>query len=59
MTIWQRLLITLIVLVLASFVAGLVWRDLFDARIPSYLSGIIGGITALAVWELLRGRPKR
>ncbi len=59
MTIWQRLLITLIVLVLASFVAGLVWRDLFDARIPSYLSGLIGGITALAVWELLRGRPRR
>lgn len=58
-TIWQRLLITLIVLVLASFVAGLVWRDLFDARIPSYLSGLIGGITALAVWELLRGRPRR
>lgn len=58
MTFWQRFLITLIFLILASVVAGLAWRGIFDARIPSYLSGLIGGISALAVWELLRGKPK-
>lgn len=58
-TIWRRLLITLIVMVLASFVVGLAWRGMFDARIPSYLSGLVGGVTALAIWELLRTRPGR
>ena len=57
MTIWQRLLITLVVMVLASFLVGLVWRGMFDARIPSYLSGLVGGATALAIWEFLRARP--
>ena len=46
-------------MVMASFIAGLAWRGMFDARIPSYLSGLIGGVTALAIWELLRIRPKR
>lgn len=59
MTIWQRLLITLIIMTLASLVAGLAWKNLFDAQIPSYLSGLVGGFTALAVWELLRKKRKR
>lgn len=46
-------------MVLASFIAGLAWRGMFDARIPSYLSGLIGGITALGIWELLRTIVKR
>ena len=59
MTIWKRLLITLVIMVVASFLAGLAWRGMFDARIPSYLSGLIGGVTALAIWEFLRSRTKR
>ena len=59
MTIWKRLLITLVIMVVASFLAGLAWRGMFDARIPSYLSGLIGGVTALAIWEFLRNRAKR
>ena len=59
MTIWQRLLITLVFMVLASFIAGLVWRGMFDARIPSYISGLIGGVSALGIWELLRSRRGR
>ena len=35
---WQRLLITLVTMLLTSLVAGLLWRWLFDADIPSYLS---------------------
>jgi hypothetical protein len=41
---WQRLLITLATMLLASFVAGLLWQELFSRKIPGYLSGIIGGI---------------
>lgn len=59
MTIWKRLLITLLCMVLASFIVGLAWRGMFDARIPSYLSGLIGGVSALAIWELLRPRSGR
>ncbi len=41
-------------MVLASLIVGLVWLGVFDARIPSYLSGVIGGLAALATWEFLR-----
>ena len=54
MKLWKRLLITVIAMVVASFLVGLLWRGAFDARIPSYLSGLIGGISALATWEYLR-----
>ncbi len=56
MTFGKRALITLAAMLLASFVAGWLWRGAFDARIPSYLSGVVGGLSALAAWELLRGR---
>ena len=56
MTLSKRLLITLAAMVIASFVVGLMWRGTFDARIPSYLSGLVGGLSALAAWELLRSK---
>ena len=56
MTFGKRLLLTLAAMVVASFVAGLMWRGAFDARIPSYLSGLVGGLSALAAWEALRSR---
>jgi hypothetical protein len=51
---WQRLLITLATMLLTSFVAGLLWQELFSTYIPSYLSGIIGGVTAVPMWEFLK-----
>jgi glucose-6-phosphate-specific signal transduction histidine kinase len=54
MPFWQRLLITLATMLVTSFLAGLLWRWLFNADIPSYLSGIVGGVTAVPVWELLK-----
>ena len=54
MPFWPRLLITTIAMLLASLVAGLVWRGIFDVGIPSYLGGIVGGLAALPVWEVLR-----
>ena len=56
MTLSRRLLIALAAMVIASFIAGLLWRGAFDVRIPSYLSGVVGGLSALAVWEALRSR---
>ena len=59
MPFWQRILITIAVMLLTSFLVGLLWRWLFNTDIPSYLSGAVGGLTALPTWELLqRIRPR-
>jgi len=54
MLLWQRLLITLATMLLMSFVASLLWHGLFNTEIPSYLSGVVGGVTAIPIWELLK-----
>jgi hypothetical protein len=54
MRFWVRLLITLAGMLLTSYLVGLGWRWLFSADIPSYLSGVVGGLTALPIWELLK-----
>jgi uncharacterized membrane protein YccC len=54
MKLWKRLLITVVGMVAASLIVGLFWRATFDVRIPSYFSGLVGGITALGIWEFLR-----
>jgi glucose-6-phosphate-specific signal transduction histidine kinase len=51
---WHRLLIVLVAMLAVSFLAGRLWFYLFDFAMPSYLAGLIGGFTALPVWELLR-----
>lgn len=38
----------------ASFVAGWIWKATFNTLMPGYFGGVIGGLTALPVWELLR-----
>jgi NhaP-type Na+/H+ and K+/H+ antiporter len=54
MPLWQRLLITLVVMLLTSYLVGLVWHWLFSVEIPSYLSGAVGGVTAVPAWEFLK-----
>lgn len=51
---WQKLLVTVLVMLLASFAAGRLWLMVFDFVIPSYLAGVSGGLAAIPVWELLR-----
>ncbi len=59
MAYWLRLLITLAIMLIASYLVGLIWHWLFNSEIPSYLSGAVGGITAVPAWEFLkRIRPK-
>lgn len=56
---WQRLLITVIVMLAASYIAGLLWNAIFDFRLPSYGAGLVGGLSAIPVWDLLqRIRPQ-
>lgn len=54
MIFWKRLLITVIAMLVASFLAALLWRGLFDTAMPSYFSGVIGGLAALVTWEFLK-----
>ena len=51
---WQRLSLTVIVMLLASFVVGLVWQAMFNVSLPSYVGGAIGGLAAIPVWEFLK-----
>ena len=54
MPLWQRLLIALAIMIMTSLVAGLLWRWLFNTGIPSYLNGVVGGVSAAPIWKLLR-----
>jgi hypothetical protein len=54
MPLWQRLLLIIVAIVVASFIAGLIWHQLFGFGLPSYIGGVIGGLTAVPVWEFLK-----
>jgi hypothetical protein len=54
MPFWQRLVVTVVAMLGVSFLIGLIWSALTGFTIPSYLSGVIGGLTALPVWEFLK-----
>lgn len=56
---WKRLLITVGVMLLASLLAGFIWHWFFNVEIPSYLSGLIGGMSAVPTWEFLRRERPR
>lgn len=51
---WQRLLITIAVMLLASWIAGLIWQAVFSFPLPSYIGGMVGGLAALPLWDFLK-----
>ena len=53
MPLWKKLLITVVVMLAASFIAGQIWNKIFNTYLPSYVGGIIGGLAALPGWEML------
>jgi hypothetical protein len=59
MPFWQRSLILLVAMMAISFLVGLLWNSLFGFNLPSYVSGVVGGLTAVPLWDLLkRIKPK-
>ena len=54
MPLWQRLVLTIVAIVVASFIVGLIWHTLLGFGLPSYVGGVIGGLTAVPVWEFLK-----
>jgi hypothetical protein len=60
MIFWQRLVLTVLAMILASLIAAELWRWAFSFELPSYASGVAGGLAAVPVWELCkRMRTKR
>ena len=60
MPFWQRSLILLVAVMGVSFLVGIVWHSLFSFYLPSYVSGVIGGLSAVFIWDLLkRVKPKQ
>jgi len=60
MPFWQRSLITLAAMIFVSFIVGLLWHSLFNFALPGYASGVVGGLTAVPLWEFLnRIHPKQ
>lgn len=51
---WQRLAITILVVLLVSYLTGLIWQGLLGFALPSYVSGVIGGLAALPLWDFLK-----
>ena len=59
MSFWQRLLIVLLAMLVVSFTIGLISRSLLGFGLPDYASGVVGGLTAIPLWEFLkRVKPK-
>ncbi|MFW2438163.1 MAG: hypothetical protein ACN4GR_02185 [Arenicellales bacterium] len=60
MPFWQRSLITLLAMIAVSFLVGFLWHSLFNFSLPDYASGVVGGLTAVPLWEFLkRIKPKQ
>ena len=51
---WQRLLITVLVMLGASYLVGYAWLSMLGIPLPSYGAGIVGGLAALPVWDFLK-----
>jgi hypothetical protein len=59
MVFWQRSLVTLAAMVAVSLIVGFLWRSMFGFGLPEYVSGVVGGLTAIPLWDFLkRVRPK-
>jgi hypothetical protein len=54
MVFWQRSLVTLAAMVAVSLIIGFMWRSMFGFGLPDYVSGVVGGLTAIPLWDLLK-----
>ncbi len=59
MPFWQRLLVLLAAVMGVSFIAGLIWHAVFGFYLPSYVSGVVGGLSAVLIWDLLKKTKRK
>ena len=41
-------------MLVVSFIIGFMARSLFGFGLPDYASGVVGGLTAIPLWEILK-----
>ena len=59
MPFWQRFLILLLAILAVGFIVDLFSHYIFGFVLPAYVTGVIGGLTAVPLWDLLkRIKPK-
>ena len=51
MPFWQRFLVLLAAVMGVSFIVGYIWHSLFGFNLPAYVSGVVGGLSAVLIWE--------
>lgn len=57
---WQRSIATFIAMIAVSLLLGYIWRSLLSIDLPEYISGVVGGLTAVPLWGFLkRVKPKQ
>jgi len=54
MPFWQRFLILLLAILLVGFLVDLIWHNIFGFVLPAYVTGVIGGLTAVPLWDFLK-----
>lgn len=60
MPFWQRSLVLVVAMLAVSFIIGIIWHSVFGFNLPGYASGVVGGLTAVPLWDLLkRVKPKQ
>ena len=60
MPFWQRSLVLVVAMLAISYVFGLIWQSVFGFNLPGYVSGVVGGLTAVPLWDLLKkAKPKK
>jgi hypothetical protein len=60
MPFWQRSLVLLVAMIGVSFIFDIIWQSLTGFSLPGYVIGVVGGLTAVPLWDLLkRVKPKQ
>jgi hypothetical protein len=54
MPFWQRLLILILAILLVSFLFDLLWNYFIGFTLPAYVTGVVGGLAAVPIWDLLK-----
>jgi hypothetical protein len=54
MVFWQRILVLVVAVLIVSFVFSVLWQQLFNFSLPGYVLGVVGGLTAVPLWDVLK-----
>ena len=54
MPFWQRSLVLLAAMIGVSFIFDIIWHSFTGFRLPGYVIGVVGGLTAVPLWDLLK-----